>query len=60
LPYSSRIRVPGKRPFAVIKSVFKAAHVLVTAVKRVHVKMMFTAIAYNLYQLGTLRKAGII
>ena len=56
----SKIRSPGERPFAVIKTVFKAAHVLVTTVRRVHVKMIFTAIAYNLFQLKTLRKAGII
>ena len=56
----SRIRAPGERPFAVIKTVFKAAHVLVTTVERVNVKMVFTAIAYNLYQLRTLRKAGVI
>ena len=56
----SRIRAPGERPFAVIKTVFKAAHVLVTTVRRVHVKMIFTAFAYNLYQLRTLHKAGIV
>ena len=56
----SKIRAPGERPFAVIKTVFKAAHVLVTTVERVHVKMIFTAIAYNLYQLRTLHKAGVI
>ncbi len=55
----SKIRAPGERPFAVIKTVFKAAHVLVTTIERVNVKMVFTAIAYNLYQLGTLHKAGI-
>jgi IS5 family transposase len=56
----SRIRAPGERPFAVIKTVFKAAHVLVTTIKRVHVKMVFTAFAFNLYQLRTLRKAGVV
>jgi IS5 family transposase len=56
----SRIRAPGERPFAVLKTVFKAAHVLVTTVRRVHVKMVFTAFAYNLYQLRTLHKTGII
>jgi IS5 family transposase len=56
----SKLRAPGERPFAVIKTVFKAAHVLVTTVKRVHVKMIFTAIAYNLFQLKTLHKAGFI
>jgi IS5 family transposase len=43
----SRIRSPGERPFAVIKTVFKAAHVLVTTVERVNVKIVFTAIAYK-------------
>ena len=56
----SRIRAPGERPFAVIKTVFKAAHVLITTVKRVHVKMVFTAFAYNLFQLRTLHKAGVV
>jgi IS5 family transposase len=56
----SRIRAPGERPFAVIRTVFKAAHVLVTTVQRVNVKMVFTAMAYNLYQLRTLRRAGVI
>jgi IS5 family transposase len=56
----SKIRAPGERPFSVIKTVFKAAHVLVTTVERVHVKMIFTAIAYNLFQLRTLLKAGVI
>lgn len=56
----SKMRSPGERPFSVIKIVFKAAHVLVTTVERVHVKMIFTAIAYNLCQLKTLSKAGVI
>jgi IS5 family transposase len=55
----SRIRAPGERPFAVIKTLFKAAHVLVTTVERVNVKMVFTAIAYNLYQLRTLERASV-
>ena len=56
----SRIRAPGERPFAVIKTVFRAAHVLVTTVQRVNVKMVFTTIAYNLYQLRTLHRADVI
>jgi len=55
----SKIRAPGERPFSVIKTVFKAAHVYVTTVQRVNVKMVFTAIAYNLYQLRTLERAGV-
>ena len=56
----SRIRAPGERPFAVIKTVFKAAHVLVTTVERVNVKMIFTAIAFNLYQLRNLNRTGVV
>ena len=56
----SKIRAPGERPFAIIKTVFKAAHVLVTTVERVNVKMVFTAIAYNLYQLRTLQRVGVV
>lgn len=55
----SKIRAPGERPFAVIKTVFKAAHVLVTTIERVNVKMAFTAMAFNLFQLKTIHKAGL-
>ena len=50
----NRKRAPGERPFAVIKRVFKAGHVLVTTVQRVHVKMVFACFCFNLVQLGTL------
>ena len=50
----NRKRAPGERPFAVIKRVFKAGHVLVTTVPRVHVKMVFACFCFNLVQLGTL------
>lgn len=56
----SKIRSPCERPHAVIKRVFNAGWVLVTTVQRVHVKMVVTAFAYNLYQLCTLKNAGII
>jgi IS5 family transposase len=56
----SRMRAPGERPFAVIKTVFKAAHVFVTTVQRVNVKMVFTAIAYNLFQFRTLERTGVV
>ena len=56
----SKLRSPGERPFAVIKRVFGAGRVLVTTVKRVHGKMIVAAIAYNLYQLQTLKKAKVI
>jgi len=50
----NRKRAPGERPFAVIKRVFNGGHVLVTTVKRVHVKMVFACLCFNLVQLGTL------
>lgn len=56
----SRIRSPGERPYAVIKNVFHDAHTHVTTVIRTHVKMMFAAFSFNLYQLGTLKKQGVI
>lgn len=56
----SVLRSPGERPHAVIKRVFGAGRVLVTTVKRVGVKMMVTAFAFNLYQLCTLKNAKII
>ena len=55
----SRLRAPGARPHAVIKRVFGAGRVLVTTVRRVHVELMVTAFAYNLYQLCTLKKAKV-
>ena len=56
----SRLRSPGERPFAVIKRIFDAGRVLVTTVYRVHVKMIITAFAFNLFQLCTLKNAKII
>ena len=50
----NRKRAPGERPFAVIKRVFGSGHVLVTTLPRVHVKMVFACLCFNLVQLGTL------
>jgi len=50
----NRKRAPGERPFALIKRVFHAGHVLVTTVPRVRVKMVFACLCFNLVQLGTL------
>jgi IS5 family transposase len=44
----------------VVNRVFHATHVLVTTVPRVTVKMVFTAIGFDLYQLCTLRKLGAV
>ena len=56
----SKKRSLGERPYAVIKNVFKSGCVMVTTVVRVRVKMVFIAFSYNLYQLRTLRKQGIM
>jgi transposase, IS5 family len=56
----SKLRSPGERPHTVIKRVFNAGRVLVTTVRKVHVKMIVTAFAFNLYQLCTLKAAKII
>lgn len=56
----SKLRFPGERQFAVIKRVFRSAHVMVTTIPRVHVKMVFTAFAFDLYQLCTLKNAEIV
>jgi IS5 family transposase len=56
----SRLRSPGERPYSVIKRIFRGGRVLVTTVRRVHVKMVITAIAYDLYQLCTLKNAKVI
>jgi transposase, IS5 family len=56
----SILRLPGERPHAVIKRIFGAGRVLVTTVRRVGVKMMVTAFAFNLYQLCTLKNARVI
>ena len=52
----SRKRAPGERLFAVIKTVFKAGHTMVTTVNRAGVKMVFACFGFNLYQLLTLKK----
>jgi IS5 family transposase len=56
----SRKRSPGERPYAVIKTVFNAAYVRVTTVARVAVKMIFTAFAFDLYQLRTLKRQDVL
>jgi IS5 family transposase len=56
----SKKRAPVERHYSVIKRVFNAGHVLVTTVPRVNVKIIFTAFGFNLYQLFTLRKQGIV
>ena len=51
----SRTRALVERPFAMIKRVFKAGHLMVTTVARVRVKNTFSCIDFNLRQLLTLK-----
>ena len=56
----SKKRSPVERHYAVIKRVFKAGHVMVTTVKRTAVKMVFTAVGFNIYQLLTLKNKNAV
>ena len=47
----SRVRSLCERPYAVMKRVFHAGHVMVTTVERVHIKNLFTCFSYNLYRM---------
>lgn len=52
----SKKRVPGERPFAVIKNVFNGTRTKVKTLFRVNIKEMFKCFAFNLYQLVTLER----
>lgn len=52
----SRTRSLVERPFAVIKRVFQAGHVRVTTGARVHLKNLFSCLAFNLTQLRTIHR----
>lgn len=49
-----RTRSLVERPFAVMKRVYRAGHMLVTTVARVHCKNLFSCFAFNLQQLRTI------
>jgi IS5 family transposase len=51
----SRIRLPIERSYAFVKRVCKVGHVAVTTVPRVRVKMIITAMVFNLYHLNSAR-----
>ena len=48
-------RIQGERVYSVTKEIFKAGRVFVATVKRVNLKMLCTALCYNLHQLRTLK-----
>ena len=52
----SRVRSLGELPYAVMKRLFKAGHVLVTTIERVHAKNIFSCFSYNLYRLTSIHK----
>ena len=52
----SKARVPGERPFAVIKEVFNGTRTKVKNLARVAIKELFKYFGYNLYQLVTLKR----
>jgi hypothetical protein len=56
----SRKRSPGERPYAVIKTVFKSAHTMVTTIVRVHVKMIFAALSFNISLIRTFKHRGVM
>ncbi len=56
----SRKRSPGERPYAVIKTVFKSAHTMVTTIERVHAKMIFAAMSFNICLIRTFKHNGVI
>jgi IS5 family transposase len=56
----SKKRSPGERPYAVIKTVFKSAHTMVTTIARVHAKMIFAAMSFNISLIRTFKHRGVI
>jgi len=51
-----RKRARIERPYAMIKEVFRLSAVKVTTVARVHLKMLFACLNFNLHQLKTLNR----
>jgi IS5 family transposase len=55
----SKIRSQVERPYHVIKNCFHNSLICVTTSARVHVRNIFVAFAYNVFQLVTLARSGI-
>jgi IS5 family transposase len=53
----SKVRSRVEYPFAVIKRTFHGGHQLVTTVKRVHIKNLFSSFSFNLFRLDTILKS---
>jgi len=57
----SKKRSPGERPYAGIKTVmFRSAHTMVTTFARVHAKMVFAALRFNLGLIRTFKHRGVV
>jgi hypothetical protein len=56
----SLVRAPGERPFSVIKTVFNRARTRYKRLGRVNIQSLMSCFTFNLYQLFTLKKKGVI
>jgi len=53
----SRVRFLVERPYAVIKRVFHAGHVMVITVERVNIKNLFSCFSYDLYRMSGIQES---
>ena len=56
----SSVRAPGERPFSVIKTVFNRDRTRYKRLGRVNIQSLMSCFIFNLYQLFTLKKKGVI
>ena len=56
----SSVRAPGERPFSVIKTVFNRDRTRYKRLGRVNIQSLMSCFTFNLYQLFTLKKKGVI
>lgn len=56
----NHIKVKCERIYMVVKTAFGSESVKLTTMARVDIKILFTALDYNFYQLCTLKKKGLM
>jgi IS5 family transposase len=56
----SSVRAPGERPFSVIKTVFNRDRTRYKRLGRVNIQSLMSCFTFNLYQLFTLKKKGVV
>jgi len=54
------VRALGERPFSVIKTVFNRDRTRYERLGRVNIQSLMSCFTFNLYQLFTLKKKGVI